>query len=71
MEGSSKLGVVRLHRTSSNHCYEGECRPSGQVRASSGWFDHTKPPRTTFLQGKQDYRAGSSEFVAVRPYRNS
>ena len=71
MEGSSKLGVVRLHRTSSNHCHEGGNRPAGQVRMSMGWFDHTKPPRTTFLQGKKDYRAVSSEFRVVRPHRTS
>ena len=44
---------------------------AGQVRVSSGWFDYTKPPRTTFLQGKQDYRAVSSEFGVVRPHLTS
>ena len=71
MEGSSKLRVVRLHRTSSNHCHEGGNRPAGQVRVSTGWFDHTKPPRTTFLQGNKDYRAVLSEFGVVRPHRTT
>ena len=63
--------MVRLHRTSSNHCHEGGGRPAGQVRVSTGWFDHTKPPRTTLLQVKQDYRAVSSQFWVVQPLRTS
>ena len=38
---------------------------------STGRFDHTKPPRTTFILGKQDYRAVLSEFGVVRPHRTS
>ena len=64
-------GVVRLHRISSNHCHEGGSRPAGKVRVSTGWFDNTKPPQTTFLLGKQDYRAVSSEVKVVQPHRTS
>ena len=71
MEGSSRFGLVRLRRTSSNHFHEGGSRPAGQVQVSMGWFDHTKPPRTTFILRKQDYRAVSSEFGVVRPHRTS
>ena len=60
-----RFGVVQLHRTSQNHCHEGGSRLAGQFRVSTGWFNHTKPPRTTFLQGKQDYRGVSSEVGVV------
>ena len=33
-EGSSEFGVVRHHRTSSNHCDVGRSRPTGNVGVS-------------------------------------
>ena len=67
----SEFGVVRLLRTSSNHCDAGGSRPTGQFRVRSVWFDHTKPPRTTWWRGKQAYRAGTSQLRAVTPHRTS
>ena len=63
--GSSEFGVVRPHRTSTNHC---DALGRRQFRVSSGWFDHTEPPRTTLLLGEE---AVSSEFRVVRPHRTS
>ena len=36
----------------SNDCYEGGSMTTGQVRVSSGWFDHTKHPRTIVMKGE-------------------
>ena len=63
--------MVRLYRISSNHCHEGGSRATGKVRVSSGRFEYTKPPRTTFLQARQAYREGSSKFGVVRIHRTS
>ena len=49
-EGSSEFGVVRPHRTSSNHCVQVGSMPAGKVQVSSGWFDLTEPPRTTVFK---------------------
>ena len=52
--GLSEFEVVQQHRNSTNHCDSNHCdaggsRPVGQVRVSSGWFDHTKSLRTTVM----------------------
>ena len=51
-EGSSEFGVVRPHRTSLNHCVQVGSMPTGKVQVSSGWFNLTKPPRTTVYKGE-------------------
>ena len=60
-EGTTEqVRVVRQHRTSSNDCDEGGNRTTGQVRVSSGWFDHTEPPRTTVMKGEAGFLGGST-----------
>ena len=70
--------MVRLHRSSSNHCDEGESMIRNQVlsefgvvRVSSVWFDYTEPYRTTVIKGEEGYREVSSALGVVRPHRTS
>ena len=60
--------MVRLHRTSSNHCVQVGSMPTGKVQVSSGWFYFLEPLCSS---GKHAYREGSSEFEVVRPHRTS
>ena len=71
--GSSEFGAVRPHRTSPNHCDVGGIRPTKQFRVSSGWFDHTEPPRTTLLQGEAglQVRVSSGWFDHTEPPRTT
>ena len=45
---SHAFGVVRLHRTCSNHFSAEKARCIEVFHMSSVWFDYTEPPRTLF-----------------------
>ena len=66
MVSSSEFGVVRPHRTSSNHYDAGGSMTTGQVRESSVWFNITELNRTTLLIGgfrpSGQFRVSSRSF---------